>query len=271
MSQNDLSARIVAHFEHFRQQAPIVLNLTNYVAMDLTANVLLAAGASPIMAHAPEELEDIIEIAGAVVINIGTLDDEWLRNARLASHITKGHGKLLVLDPVGCGATAYRTRSAQQIYENGVSVVRGNASEIQALLQGKGKTKGVESVLAPDEVSFLARQAAINSSAGFVITGATDHIWLGDKHGVVENGDPIMTKVTAMGCAASALLAGLLAVTKNRFEASLTAMAVMGVCGELAKQKSNGPASFRTAFIDQLYALDAQTLSAHMRVRIDEA
>lgn len=270
MSQNDLTSRIVSHFENFRNQAPVVLNLTNYVSMDLTANVLLAAGASPIMAHAPEELEELIQIAGAIVINIGTLDDEWVRNFRLASRIATGHGKPLVLDPVGCGATIYRTKTAQTIYENGVSVVRGNASEIQALLSGKGKIKGVDSVLASDDVSSFVHHTALNGHTGFVITGATDHIWLGEKHGTVDNGDPMMTKVTAMGCSASALLAGLLAVTKNRFEASLTAMVMMGVSGELARQKAHGPASFRTAFIDQLYALDANTLKTHMRVSVHE-
>lgn len=271
MNQNDLVTRLISHFESLRPQAPVVLNLTNYVAMDLSANVLLASGASPIMAHAPEEIEELVQIAGAVVINIGTLDEEWVRSFRLTNKLAKGYSKPVVLDPVGCGATTYRTKTAQRIFEDGVAMVRGNASEIQALFIGEGKTKGVDSALKSGDVSANVRRAALNDDVGFVITGEVDHVWLGEHYGTIENGDPIMTKVTAMGCSASALVAALLAVTKNRFEASLTAMAMMGVCGELAKKNSHGPASFRTAFLDQLYALDAQTLRTHMRVRYHEA
>lgn len=268
MSQNDVASRIISHFQNLRNLSPVVLNLTNYVAMDLSANVLLASGASPIMAHAPEELERLVDLSGAIVINIGTLDDTWTRSFRLALRIAKGHNKPIVLDPVGCGATPYRTQVARELLNEGVTIVRGNASEIHALLQDGGATKGVDSTLGSNAVSSLVADAAKTTGAGFVVSGEVDHIFLNTQHGIVENGDIMMTRVTAMGCSASSLVGALLSVTKNPFEASLTAMTIMGVCGELARKEAKGPGSFRAAFLDQLYALDADTLKAHMRTSI---
>lgn len=235
-----------------RKQAPVVLNLTNTVAMDLTANALLAVGALPIMAHEPLELSDLVKIASAVVINIGTLDKNFLASCCFALEEATKWGTPIIFDPVGAGATRLRTDTARTfLREFPLSVVRGNASEIMALFETVS-TKGVDSTLASDSVVEQVKQHSLDTNTVFVVSGKTDFILFRGNEKRVEFGDPMMTRVTAMGCTATAIIGAFASVQPSYFEAAVDAMTLMGVAGEMAKKTSRGTGSFRTSFLDAL-------------------
>ena len=242
-----------ASFESLKARSPVVLNITNYVAMDLTANALLAIGASPIMAHAGAELEEMVSIADAVVLNIGTLDGEWLRSMLAAAKFAASKGKPVVLDPVGAGASKLRTEAAQAILDTGaVRVVRGNASEILALFGGAGGTRGVDSVAASSDAAAVGKRAAEKTQAVITISGEVDYLFAPGRAALCRNGSARMTQVTAMGCTASSLVGAFVGVSADSFVGAFTAMAVMGIAGEQAAAVSHGPGSFRVAFLDAL-------------------
>lgn len=250
-----------------RAQAPLVHNITNYVVMNTTANALLALGASPVMAHAVEEVDDMARIAGALVINIGTLSPAWVQAMASAAKTAAAHGIPIVLDPVGCGATDYRTRTARDLIDAArPAVIRGNASEIRALARSAGGTKGVDSLHAPDEV--LEDASALARALGCVvsISGPTDLVVDGDRVARIGNGDPLMTRVTGMGCTASAVTGAFLAVAEDAFEAAVQAMLTMGVAGELAAAGAAGPGSFQVRFLDALHGLRETDLQQRARL-----
>lgn len=250
-----------------RAQAPLVHNITNYVVMNSTANALLALGASPLMAHAVEEVGDMVRLSRALVINIGTLSAAWVETMTVASRVAEEQGIPVVLDPVGCGATAYRTKVALDLIAAArPSVIRGNASEIRALARCAGGTKGVDSVHSPDEV--LDEAVALARSLGCVVSvsGPADLVVCGDRVARVQNGHPLMTRVTGMGCTASAVTGAFLAVEPDAFEAALQAMVTMGVAGELAAGKAAGPGSFQVHFLYVLHALRDDDLGQLVRV-----
>lgn len=239
-----------------RATKPLIHNITNYVVMEHTANALLALGASPVMAHAEQEVATLAAIAGALVLNIGTLDERWIKNMHTAHASAKCP---VVLDPVGAGATNLRTQTARDILHNNVSVVRGNASEILSLFDNTTKTKGVDSTKSTTDLHL--EQHAKNANCVLVASGATDIITDGTTTIKIENGNPIMAQVTGMGCAATAIIGAFLSVNKNPLIAAANAMAVMGICGEIAAQNSSGPGSFKPAFMDALYHLNEQNLT----------
>lgn len=241
-----------------KQQAPLVHSITNYVVMNNTANALLAAGASPIMAHAHEEMNDMAAIIGALVINIGTLDEYWVASMHKAIQSAEALQKPWVLDPVGAGATPYRNNVLQQLITTyHPTVIRGNASEIRALANMSGQTKGVDSTYEAEEALEAARQLHQATGAVVCVSGATDVV-VGANHTVyLKNGHPLMAKVTGMGCTATALIGAYCAVVPHPFEASVAAMAVMGVAGEIAAEKAAGPGSLQLNFLDALYQLSA--------------
>ena len=241
-----------------RAKSPLVHNVTNYVAMNFSANALLAIGASPVMAHAVEEMDEMVGIASALVINIGTLDAEWARGMLMAGRAARRLGKPIVLDPVGAGATAYRTQVAWQIIrECGPAIIRGNASEIMALVDADIKSKGVDSSRSSDDAVHSALQLAKVTGAVVVISGDTDYVTDGTRVEANTHGSPLMTQVTAMGCTASSIVGAFAAVNPDAFEASLHGMVVMGVCGERAVAKKAFPGSLKANFIDELYAYEA--------------
>jgi len=249
MSDHDLS--------RIRAQAPLVHNITNYVVMNSTANALLAIGASPVMAHAVEEVEAMVALSQALVINIGTLSTPWVDAMLQAAKQAARLGIPIVLDPVGCGATAFRTATARALIEAArPAVIRGNASEIRALANATGTTKGVDSLHTPDE-AFTDAQA-LSRALGCVVSvsGPVDLIVADDQVARVAYGHPMMTRVTGMGCTASALSGAFVAVNPQPFEAAVQAMVVMGVAGELAAEKAHGPGSFQMHFLDALYGLN---------------
>lgn len=250
-----------------RQKSPLVHNITNYVVMNNTANALLALGASPVMAHAEDEVSDMVNIAGALVINIGTLSDPWITSMFKAAARAKELNIPIILDPVGVGATQYRTGTARDlIHASSPSIIRGNGSEIMALCEEDVATKGVDSSSASDLAIDSAR--ALNREFGSVvcITGETDYILSQDGMISVKNGDAMMPRVTGLGCTATALCGAFAAVNCDLHQAAAHAMAVMGIAGEIAAKTANGPGSLQLNFIDTLYQLSETHIKKHLRL-----
>jgi hydroxyethylthiazole kinase len=252
-----MKQRMWNYISGLRNASPLVHNITNYVVMNNTANALLAAGASPVMAHAHQEMKDMVNIAGALVINIGTLDEYWVESMRLAIRQAEALKKPWILDPVGAGATPYRNAVLKEL--TGIyhpSVIRGNASEIMALAQVSVQTKGVDSTHRTEEAIDAAIHLNKSTGAVVCISGATDTIVHHDQKVYLRNGSPLMSGITGMGCTATALIGAFAAVSPGQlFEATTAAMALMGVAGEKAAALSHGPGSLQMHFLDILYNL----------------
>jgi hydroxyethylthiazole kinase len=245
-----------------RSNAPLVHNITNYVVMNNTANALLALGASPVMAHSANEVEDMVKLASSLVINIGTLSQSWVDAMIKAGKKANERHIPVVLDPVGAGATLYRTLTSRLIIsECNPSVIRGNASEIMSLTDSNTVTKGVESVVAASSAIDFARQLAKNTGAVVVISGPVDYIIDSQSTIEVYNGSPLMAKVTGMGCTATAIIGAFVAVNQDFIKAAAHAMVVTGIAGELAANKSNGPGSMQVNFLDELYNISDEQIT----------
>lgn len=242
------------HIQTVKQQSPLVHNITNFVVMNNTANALLAAGASPIMSHAHEEVAEMTGICQSLVINIGTLDDYFVKAMLLAAETARHLHKPWILDPVGAGATTYRNETLSRLLEYQPTVIRGNASEILALAKANaGVTKGVDSTADSLEAVNAAISIHKKYNAVVCVSGATDIIVTDHAHAYLKNGDALMTRVTGLGCSASALIGAFIAVIPDKVEAVTAAMALMGVCGELAALKSDGPGSLQVNLLDALH------------------
>ena len=254
-----------------REKAPVVHSITNYVVMNSTANALLALGASPVMAHAEEEMEEMVGIASALVINIGTLSPAWVRAMFRAAEAARKRRIPIVLDPVGAGATSYRTRTARDLIKAvPPEIIRGNASEIMALLDSNAKTKGVDSSASSDAAVEIGRALHAECGAAVCISGETDYT-IG-RSGVIRgrNGHIMMTRVTGLGCTASALCGAFAAVTPDPAVAAAEAMAVMGIAGEIAVSGSAGPGSLQVYFLDALYRLSAEDIERLLKLDVEE-
>lgn len=252
----DLVGRTAANIQKIRENKPLIHNITNFVVMNYTANVLLAMGASPVMAHAEGEVEEMVGFAGALVLNIGTLTDRWVDAMVLAGKKATALGKPIVLDPVGSGATAMRTAAAKRILaETKVSVVRGNASEILSLGTGQTGGKGVDSLHAVDDAGETARQLALALGTTVAITGPTDLVTDGKRVVRVTGGHHLMPVVTGTGCSATAIIGAFLAVDPDPLSAAATGLAFFGVAGERAGAAATGPGTFMINLLDALYCL----------------
>jgi len=244
-----------------------VHNITNFVVMNLTANALLALGASPVMAHAEEEVEEMVGLARALVINIGTLSRPWVHSMIEAERAAWDRRIPIVLDPVGAGATRFRTETAHRLMnEVPPTIVRGNASEIRALCNADHVTKGVDSVHGPEEALEAARALAERYRCVVSISGATDLIVDGEGVIRIRNGHPMMPRVTGLGCTATALTGAFAAVNPAPLRAAAHAMAVMGIAGELATVECHGPGTFQVRFLDALYLLRESDIQDRLRM-----
>lgn len=263
----NLKEHLKADLISVRIKSPLVHNITNYVVMNNTANALLAIGASPVMAHAAEEITDMVAIASSLVINMGTLSEKWVDSMLAAGKAAREKGIPVVFDPVGVGATPYRNQVAAQIlHECKPSVIRGNASEIMSLARENTTTKGVDSTASSEAAINSAQRLANETGAVVVISGPEDFITDGKTVISVKNGSLLMPKVTGMGCTATAVIGAFAAVNPNMLEASASAMTVMGVAGEIAEQKAQGPGTMQLHFLDALYNLDVETLAEYANV-----
>ncbi|SIS67146.1 hydroxyethylthiazole kinase [Neptunomonas antarctica] len=255
---------IVTALHALREQKPLVVNITNYVVMNNTANALLAMGASPIMAHSREEMAEMMSFAGALVINIGTLDSQWIPRMGFAIEQANINNKLVVLDPVGCGASALRTATSRQIAQAANKlIIRGNASEIIALAGEKGQSKGVEALDSSDAAVGAARYLVKTYQCNVVISGATDFVITPEGQLQLHNGHAMMPYVTGMGCSLSALTGAFAAVGE---ETGLAATAIFGVAGEIAAEQSKGPGSLQLNIVDVLYQMDEATLIQRLKL-----
>ena len=259
--------QLIDDLNALRHRSPLVHNITNYVVMNSTANALLAIGASPVMAHSVREVKDMVGIASALVINIGTLSEEWVGAMLKGGKAARKRGIPIVFDPVGVGATPYRNAVAAKIVKKcKPNIIRGNASEIMALANENATTKGVDSTATSDSALGAAQRLAIETGSVVVISGEIDLITDGTNVQSVKNGSPLMPKVTGLGCTATALIGAFAAINPNYMAAATSAMAAMGVAGELAAQKSEGPGTMQQNFIDALYNLSPQTLADNAKI-----
>lgn len=252
--------------DRVREAAPLVHNVTNQVAMTLSANVLIAAGASPIMAMAPEETRELAALARALVVNMGTLTADWIKGALPAIEGARQAGRPWILDPVGVGASAFRRDTAAELLARSPRVIRGNASEILALASGSGAGKGVDSAHGAEAAEEAAKALATRQRAVVAVTGPVDLVTDGGRTFRIANGHELLTRTTASGCALTALVGAWAAVHDDPFEATAGALVAYGVAAELAAEVARGPGSFVPAFLDALAALDGAAAARHARV-----
>ena len=251
-----------------RERKPLVHQITNYVVMNETANATLALGALPVMAHAPEEVEEMVGLASALVLNIGTLSEHWVEAMLLAGRAAAASGVPVVLDPVGAGATLYRTETARRLLGDlRVTVLRGNAGEVATLVGAEAEVRGVESIAAGIEPAELAREAARSLGLVASVTGPVDHVSDGGRVLAVANGHELLAAVTGTGCISTALTGCFLAAKPGEpLEAAAEALAALGVAAEDAAAGAGGPGTFHARLYDALAALDPATLDGRARV-----
>ncbi|MFC4322187.1 hydroxyethylthiazole kinase [Litchfieldia salsa] len=262
---------IINSFETLRSETPLVHNITNVVVTNFTANGLLALGASPVMANAIEEVADMAKIAGALVLNIGTLTADSVEAMIVAGKTANQFNKPVIFDPVGAGATPYRTETARRILaEVNVSVLRGNAAEIANVIGEEWSIKGVDAGEGAGDVVSLAQKAAQMLNTVVVITGKQDIIANGKETFIVENGHPILTKVTGTGCLLTSVIGAFTAVEDNLMEATTAALVCYGVAAEIAAEikGQEGPGSFQIEFLNQLHHLSSEKIQLLAKVKI---
>ena len=243
-----------------RAATPLVHLLTNEVVQEITANVLLAAGASPAMIVAEEEAAVFAAISGALLVNVGTLYPARLTVMRQAVAAANQAGVPWTLDPVAVGVLDYRTQACRDFLAGKPAAIRGNASEILALAGFAGGGRGVDSTAGSDTAQSAAEQLAYSTGAVVAVTGETDFITDGNSTWATPWGHSIMMRVVGTGCALSALVAAFTAQAPNRLNAVAAACAVAGLCGKRAAASSRGPGSFKADFLDALYQLTPDTL-----------
>ncbi|MCB1456901.1 MAG: hydroxyethylthiazole kinase [Nitratireductor sp.] len=254
-----------SRLESLRARRPLVQNITNFVAMTVSANVLLALGASPAMVHAAEEAEDFAKIASSLVVNIGTLTPAWVASMQVAAAEYLRLGKPWVLDPVGVGATRLRNETAASLIQLKPAVIRGNAGEILALSGSMGGVKGVDSTAGSNAAIAPAISLARSSGAIIAVTGETDYVTDGQKVISVAGGHALMPQSTALGCALSAVVAAFVA-DNDPVDATVSALAVYAAAGAIAGRRVRGPGHLPAELCDALYNLTTADLSANMKI-----
>ncbi len=255
------------NLERIREGHPLVHNITNHVVMNFTANVLLALGASPVMAHAMEEVEEMVGLADALVLNIGTLSKHWVDSMFVAARAARKKSIPIVLDPVGAGATKFRTETARRLVDDGVTVIRGNASELIAVSGRKSATKGVDSAHGTDEAGMAASELALQYKVVTAVTGAEDFITDGVRKATVANGHPLMGRITGTGCAASAITAAFCAVEEDSFAACAGALVFFGIAGQLAAAANPAVGAFQVLLLDAIDSMSEKHIRDLATVR----
>jgi hydroxyethylthiazole kinase len=249
------SSELSSILQRVRVENPLVHNITNVVVTNFTANGLLSLGASPVMAYAQEEVADMVSIARALVLNIGTLNKEVVGSMILAAKKANELGIPVIFDPVGAGATRFRTEMGQRILDEvNISVLRGNAAEIANVLGEKREIKGVDAGEQQGNSLDLALLAAKKLNTIVVITGKDDVLTDGETTYLVSNGHPLLTKVTGTGCLLTSVIGAFAGVERNLLLAGLSALTFYGIAAEKAVEKLGdlGPGSFQIEFLNQL-------------------
>jgi hydroxyethylthiazole kinase len=262
-----LAEQAAQNLEQVRNKKPLVHNITNFVVMNYTANALLAMGASPVMAHAINEVEEMVSFAGALVLNIGTLTNDWVDSMITAGKKAASEGTPIILDPVGSGATGLRTASAKKILsEVAVGVLRGNASEILSLRHTDSRTKGVDSIHSVEDAIQAGRTLATELGTALAITGSVDLVTDGERTFRISNGHALMANVTGTGCTATTTIGAFLAVDPDPVTAAATALAYFGLAGEVAAESADAPGSFMIKMLDALYTITPEELLLRCKI-----
>lgn len=261
------NAKTVEILARVRREQPLVHHLTNVVVTNITANVTLAVGASPVMAYAPEEVGEMARLARAVVLNIGTLTSGQMEAAMIAGEEANRAGVPVILDPVGVGATGYRSRSVERILADvKVAVVRGNAAEIALMGGYRAGVRGVDALAEPEDMAGIVRDVSSRFGTVVAATGATDYISDGGRLVEVHNGHPLLTRITGSGCMATAVVAALRAVEEDGVLAATAALACFGYAAEIAAVGAGGPGSFQVRLFDALYGLQPEEAARGARI-----
>ncbi|MFD4476798.1 hydroxyethylthiazole kinase [Streptomyces sp. NPDC058471] len=261
----DAVANVIASL---RSSAPLVHCLTNVVVSQFTANVLLAAGASPAMVHSPQEAGALARVAGGVLINLGTVTSATAEAMRVAVKEAAGAGRPWMLDPVAVGALPWRTGLARELLEIAPpAVIRGNASEILALDSGGTGGRDVDSTDAPEAALDAAGGLGRRYGCAVAVSGPEDVLTDGTRVVRVANGHPLLQRVTGTGCSLGALVAACTAVTGDALLAATAASGLLTVAAESAATRSTGPGTFAVALIDALYELSPDRLAEALNLR----
>ena len=251
-----------------RLNRPLVHHITNYVTVNDVANITLCAGGAPVMAHAPEEVEEMVAHAGALVLNIGTPDPAQVDAMFLAGKAAGARGIPIVLDPVGAGATRYRTDLVRELLDDlPVTVLKGNQGEVGVLAGAHAQVRGVDSNGIRGKPVTIAKEFAGSEGLTIAMTGATDIVTDGKRVLLVENGDPRMGCISGTGCMAASVTGTCIAVCSNPLFAAATALSLLGVAGERASRRTTGPGSFKMALLDELSALSPEEFGRELKIR----
>jgi hydroxyethylthiazole kinase len=261
------AARAAALLAQVRERRPLIHHITNFVTAGDVANVTLALGASPVMARAVQEVEDVAAQAAAVVLNTGTLTADGATAMILAGSRANGGGIPVVLDPVGAGATTFRTQRITRILQEvRCACVRGNAGEIATLAGRPGRVRGVDASGTVDDIEALARRLAQHAHAAIAATGREDVVTDGATSVRIVNGHPFLAAISGSGCMATAAIAAAAAVEPDPLAAAVAGLLWFEVAAEEAAAQAAGPGTFRTALVDAVAALDGRTIEARARI-----
>jgi len=267
----NIGKRIYGMIEKIHQERPLIHNITNMVAMNDSANIILAVGGLPVMAHAQEEVGEMVKAAGALVLNIGTLTPEQIESMIIAGKVANSLKIPVILDPVGAGATNLRTESALRLQEKiKINIVRGNFAEISILAGLKGNIKGVESIGTEKNSVEIACSLARKYNQVAIITGKQDVVTDGKTVIEIDNGSPMLGTITATGCMVTSLIATFAAVGEDYLLASTGALVCFGLAGERAAVKAQGPGSFKVNLFDEIYNLNEKIIGEGLKVNIYE-
>ncbi len=266
----ELIDQICIDLEKIRSSKPLVHSITNFVVMNETANATLCIGALPIMSHAIEEVEEMVGISSALVLNIGTLTHEWIDAMEIAGKRANEIGIPVILDPVGAGATKLRTESSKRLLENvKISIVRGNAGEVATLAGINAEVRGVESMSAERSPADIALEFAASYGCTAAITGAVDVISDGKRLAMVNNGDAMMGTVVGTGCISNVIVASFAAVSSDSFTAAIGGLSTFGIAGEIAAVDTQGkPGTFHTKLYDALYCVTPSDVKEKAKITL---
>lgn len=254
-------------FTLVREKHPLVHHITNYVTVNDCANITICAGGAPVMADAPEEVAEMAGVAGALVLNIGTLNKAQIEAMILAGRMANDRKIPVILDPVGAGATRFRTRTAERLMsELKISILKGNAGEIGVLAGAEGNVRGVDSQGLAGDAAEIVRDFAKAEKLTVVASGPTDIVTDGKYVFLVRNGHPMMGCISGTGCMAASVTGVFAAESPDPVLASAAALATFGIAGERAAAGARGPFSFKTALFDELARLTPADLAADARI-----
>jgi hydroxyethylthiazole kinase len=262
-----IKLKVFSLLEKIRSESPVVHHLTNWVTIYDCAQVVKVLGASPVMAHAVEEVEEMARLAAALVLNIGTLTVEMIEAMKLAAQSANAKGIPVILDVCGAGATSLRDQKCFELLDEvRIDLIKGNASEVARISGAKVRTKGVDATEVALDLEEVAQSLALHRQCTVVITGPEDLVVNGSRRFVVKNGHPLMSRVVGTGCMAASVIGTFAAVEPDLAIAAAAGLVCFNVAAEVAAELAPGPGTFKVKLFDCLDGLDEQILAERRRV-----